>query len=149
MTRAYDSLPSVYQAPGRVCHDFLVWLDGEKALQFAFAADCGDETMALIRYGDHACPTMSVGLHLQKDFLARSKFLFGQGGCLGTAGTYAHFMLNHHLAKPILLIIGGFPQYLQPPTKAAINRCLGRMRNWHRVAEASRSGLDRVLTISY
>ena len=125
---------------GKACHNFLVWINTESALQIAMLADSGDENLILTRITDHeGFPTESLIYELA-GFKERIRQLFigaqGQPPLCMTTGFTNHMISI--LQQPFLINIdGGTKQIGGNLTHAIERRCLGRMANWVCLCEST------------
>ena len=113
-------------------------LDTEAMLQLGMVADACEAVVRFIRFLDKECFEISA-LPAHIDTLAATATeLFHNGGCLKHAG-YTLQMLESIKHPRLVVMSGGQPKTLGEaggPSKDIIARCMGRMVNWWRLAEA-------------
>ena len=113
-------------------------LDTEAMLQLGMVADACEAVVRFIRFLDKECFEISA-LPAHIDTLAATATeLFHNGGCLKHAG-YTLQMLALIKHPRLVVMSGGRPKTLGEaggPSKDIIARCMGRMVNWWRLAEA-------------
>jgi hypothetical protein len=113
-------------------------LDTESMLQLGMVADACEIVVRFIRYVDKECFDISaLPCHIQA-LEASAIDLFTRGGCLKHAG-YTRHMLGVIRRPRLVLLSGGRPKTLgdvNGPSDATVAKCLGRMANWWKLAEA-------------
>jgi hypothetical protein len=113
-------------------------LNTESMLQLGMVADACEIVVRFVRFLDKECFDISaLPCHIQV-LQASATDLFIRGGCLKHSG-YTRHMLELIRKPRLVLLSGGRPKTLgdvSGPSDSMVARCLGRMTNWWKLAEA-------------
>lgn len=112
------------------------WLqdfDADGLLTLALLAEAGDEGLTLIRLTDREDADTADMSFWVADFVARIQHLFLDGAVLTTNGYVAH-ALSLLRSGCLVKFCGPTAARMTPPTQGTLNRSLGRMRAWCKLA---------------
>ena len=104
----------------------------EEILQVALIADASDEGLLLVRQVDSdELDTTMLGTYVS-NFIQRIDTLFNQGKVLTTSGYTNHIL--QLLRNDEMVVFSGAPSRLKSPPAAVLQRCMGRMKAWVKLA---------------
>ena len=119
--------------------EWALWIDNERCLQASMMADACDQTMIITRLMDTEHVDAAVLNREVRSYLATIELLFGpEEKCLTVFG-YTKAMLDT-LSRPLVYNVKGKVHSLGiegPLPRAIIDKCLGRMRCWLKLAKAT------------
>ena len=125
---------------GQDASAWIASVDEQSAVTFGMLADCGAESLHLVRFFDQEAVDHTSVAKQVRQFLERVEWLFTHRGCLKVG--YTHLMLRHLSKRCTLMHRGkggvmtarnlGGPRAVTP---AILDVCFRRMANWIRLAK--------------